>query len=493
MKALQRAVAFLRAKTQGAGEGTRLAPVKALAQEAGVSHYALCRAAGLLKCEGALDVRPRSGIVVRRPAPEGERAMPGPASGLMAKWEQTALVLGRRVSGSAEWSEGGLILPKALCAEFHLSYPTARKALDHLVAGGMLQPRGRGFVAAGSAGYAGLSVLYLTRHSLDTSTTAQWMSPREFARQLEQTCSAASVPLEYAFLEWTRRGVTGGEEAGVRLAQMAKRCPKAMAVVNGAAMQPEAVVGLCELLQRARTPVAVVLFNPLLDPGRLPRYRLGVVDMGAGPQAGPVMADFVIGKGYRTIAVAVFDEGVGAGWQAARLAAFQARLAQRSAEAQCRVHVIPAAAESDYGGPDLSAITDAWRSSRAPYSRALRQLSVDARRARHMYLLRRAIDRSLKGLIAQGLPDVFVGINDDMAVGLLDVLRARGIEVPRQCAVAGFDDSLDAFTAHLTSYSPNWPGIVRQILRFGMICRENTRGPVALDAGGSVVERLSTR
>jgi DNA-binding LacI/PurR family transcriptional regulator len=57
---------------------------------------------------------------------------------------------------------------------------------------------------------------------------------------------------------------------------------------------------------------------------------------------------------------------------------------------------------------------------------------------------------SLVGMFDQmpQLPDALVGVNDELALMILQILRSRGIQVPQQVAVVGIDDIQ---AAHLTS------------------------------------------
>jgi LacI family transcriptional regulator len=56
-------------------------------------------------------------------------------------------------------------------------------------------------------------------------------------------------------------------------------------------------------------------------------------------------------------------------------------------------------------------------------------------------------------LIAGALPDAVLGANDEVAIGLLTVLRRNGIDVPGQVSVAGIDGTRPARLVDLTSVS----------------------------------------
>jgi LacI family transcriptional regulator len=56
-------------------------------------------------------------------------------------------------------------------------------------------------------------------------------------------------------------------------------------------------------------------------------------------------------------------------------------------------------------------------------------------------------------LLAGSLPDAVLGVNDEVAIGLLTGLRRGGVDVPGQVSVAGIDDTRPARLVDLTSVS----------------------------------------
>ena len=58
-----------------------------------------------------------------------------------------------------------------------------------------------------------------------------------------------------------------------------------------------------------------------------------------------------------------------------------------------------------------------------------------------------------ESLLASGLPDAVLGVNDEVAIGLLTGLRRGGVDVPGRVSVAGIDDTRPARLVDLTSVS----------------------------------------
>ncbi|WNB87517.1 substrate-binding domain-containing protein [Cellulomonas sp. ATA003] len=125
-----------------------------------------------------------------------------------------------------------------------------------------------------------------------------------------------------------------------------------------------------------------------------------------------------------------------------------------------------------------------------------------------------------EALLDSGVPfDAVFGLNDAMALGALRVLSARGVRVPEDVAVIGFDDVDDArySTPSLSSIAPGRRDIARtavdllveriaapnatrpfveHVAAFHVVERESTLGPGAAeverpDAGGVEVIQSS--
>ncbi len=484
------AIGFLRQRAEAAGVGARLRPVRELAVEAGVSHYTLSKALRELCREGVLGAKPRAGIVVKRSGvgPGTVSVRDEDSLRTRARWEQIALVLSRRIRSLGSNPPVGQVLPKEVCVEFGVSYQTARKAIDSLVEQDILVPYSRGYVAVGSQSYGNMGVLCTTRTAREYSTVDEGRVTRVFANQFERVCALERVPLEYAFLGYDEHGVTGAQQAVARLRELARHRPRVMALVQAPGLSPADVAQVCAMSQSVKVPVVVVDFGNQTSPADLPRYRLGFMGIDRTHHAGRVMGDFLVGKRYRRVGVIGWGEG--GGWQRARHEAIVSRVHQRTSEVQFFSYQVPEPAAEGVG---VEAFTPALlkRESRR-YQRLVGQMRTDAELALAHYRLRSAVHPLLSTALHRDSPDVLVGLNDSVAVAVLDVLYSMGIDVPEECAVAGFDDTSLAFAAHLSSYNYNWHAVAREILRFGYTCPASLRRPSLLEVDGFVVERMTT-
>lgn len=491
MNKARHAYEFLRRRAAGAGPGGRLPSVRDLASEAGVSPYTLSKALRALCDEGLLKARPRTGIVV--PSQGASAVSGGIGAGderFRGRWEQVALALSRRVRNLGPNPATGLILPKQVCLEFGVSYQTARRALDSLVRQSILMPHGRGFAAVGTRGYGGMGVLCTTRSAREYGTVDENRITRVFSNELERVCAQEGMPLEYSFLGYDARGPTGFERTVDRVREVAHSWPRALAIVQTPGLNEESVSRLCSMLQPLKVPIAVVDFGSIANSTVLPRYRLGVAEMSASVRPGTIMGDFLVDKGYRRIGVVGTD--LSSDWQRQRLSGISSRVTQRIADAVLLTYET-GWVDPDSPRPDPGPFTPPILARRGMrYRRLLGQIGSNADVARHNYEMRTRLHPIVRRAMQEDHPDVFVGLNDTIAVAVLDILYVLGVDVPGECAVVGFDDTSLAFAAHVSSFNFNWHAFAREILRFGYTCPEHLSKPVPLMVDGYVVDRMTT-
>lgn len=489
MKALNAALEFLRAQARKAGVDGRLPTVRQLAAAAGVSRATLNRALRILCDEGLLTARPRAGITVRA-APESPQSMPDPQRerGLMPRWQQVAFVLGQRTRMSGLAVDGGPLLPKQVCLEFGINYQTARKALDYLVRRGQLVPRARGFVPVGTDGYAGMAVLCVSRSPRHYGTVSNTNLGHYLESSLERACGPARVPLTFAHLRWRHRRLEGFDDFEADLRSHVRRTAQTLAVVPTIGLEPDAVLRLCDMAQAYRVPTVVVDLTSGVAPSRLPRHRLACIPVGTSARWGELMGEFLANAGYRRIGIV--GTAPGSDWQRTRTHGLVVRMRELAPDVTCITYTVQESTALPLPDGSDAGVVSADLARR--YTRVADQVSLDSILTRQRVALRERIRDVLRTRLAQDAPDVLVGLNDEIAVGVIDALYSLRVLVPQDCAVAGFDDTPLAFAAHLTSCNPNWHGIAREILRFGFTCPENRDHQTRLAVDGYVVERTST-
>jgi DNA-binding LacI/PurR family transcriptional regulator len=86
----------------------------------------------------------------------------------------------------------------------------------------------------------------------------------------------------------------------------------------------------------------------------------------------------------------------------------------------------------------------------------------------------------------------WVGANDSIALGALRFLAGRGVRVPGDLTVVGFDDTEEAFLQQLTSYNFNAPAVMQSmldhVLGYGRQRRSRTM-PESVEIEGYIAQR----
>lgn len=87
----------------------------------------------------------------------------------------------------------------------------------------------------------------------------------------------------------------------------------------------------------------------------------------------------------------------------------------------------------------------------------------------------------------------WVAANDGVALECMDLLRKRGVRVPRELSLAGFDNTLEAFFQKVTSLDYNAPALMRSMVEHLLAPRRAAaRPPLPTEVPGVIVERGTT-
>jgi DNA-binding LacI/PurR family transcriptional regulator len=96
---------------------------------------------------------------------------------------------------------------------------------------------------------------------------------------------------------------------------------------------------------------------------------------------------------------------------------------------------------------------------------------------------------ALESALASGAT-LWVAASDPVALGCLGWLAARNLRVPRDLALAGFDDSREALRHGLTSVRFDAPAMARAMVR--QVLSPEVGGRRTISYQGAVVVRAST-
>ncbi len=469
------------------GQGLeRLPTVPQLARAASVSQVTMLRAVRLLRDEGVLTVSHGKGIrlaagpMVPVPVPPRERR---------PYWEETLARIEQDIVAGGYGGDGTLPTPKEMRHRYGVSHRTLRRALDRLVADGVVFPYRRTYRVAAAARQTAerKRVLFVTRTG-DTGDLALAGSRAQgLFLALESACA--------------RRGLRlGRSAAGTRVSRASAPQSVLGSVVWAGGHGPSE---LAQLLPRLPDgPVAVVFqvapeaYRSALRPSR----RVQVFSVANSSLPGERMGSYVRGLGHRR--VAYISPIFRTPWARNRLAGLKATFEGdgRRVAAVTRDHLPEDDERGGVAGAFEIALDTFREVSRAtksrrhlvPFCSAVERSSV----AVHTAFGREFLYRSLLPMFEEALmlDDVtaWVAHNDVVGLRALEFLKRRGVRSPAQLSLVGFDNTADASEAGLTSYDFNLDALARVLADYmvgGTIWRRAHVRSDEIEVEGVVVER----
>jgi len=472
---------------------TCLPAIRTMAAGAGVSALTMWRAVQALKAQGVVEVKHGSGIY---------RAGQGPRPAVLPRrkplpWEQACEKLAADVAAGACRCPPALPTLKEMAGRYGVVPRTMRRAVEALVADGLVAAAGRRYRLSASARRSVDTVVLVGRGAPDGSLVLPTPRMEQQLRVLEEECARAGVRLK----------AIGAERGARRLAFT----PEASAYLGGK-VRAESVLGYLIWTTSLLVPAVVSLVRSLVPGGRpvslldeggefstgsgeLARPGLAVFSVSNSPGSGLEVSRYLRSLGHRHIAYVTLWPGVR--WSENRLDGLRRGLGPGS---EVCVYA-PAEERRDYV-PGLAAV-----------EQALARVSARAGQGRRESQVQRALAASgdyAQGLIARqerqahaaelfgqalagGGASAWVAANDELAVAALDFLRSGKRRVPEDLSVAGFDDTPEAFSRELTSYNFNVSAVAHAMIYHILEPRApSRRTPRVVELKGFVSERRTT-
>ncbi len=501
--ALERARAHLRkvvSEHRRRGEA-RLPTVTVLAAQAMVSRNVLLRALDDVSSTEGLTRRPGSGI----------RIGPSCVSAVSARepskprWQLIAEAVDRDVELGLYPPGSPVPTAKELRIRYGGCYRTLRRALLELQQRRVVVRRGANCVFPSPAPeHSSGSVLLVAAGQSDGSITFAGQRSTELYRSLCSIVSRHRVGfVPYSYFSWDDELFDTVDKRVTTWKQIAARRTVLGAIFWNAGMpRPENYVRMIRRLLRLGRPVAVIDEVGEADYGRefAGTMRPLVISLATGPLCGQVMGRYLVARGHRRVAYISHHHALR--WSEHRLTGLQQSVGSTATPLQ----VVPAVStELDYFVPHMQAHTERYTSSLSrPVEHLVRQVRKTFTDAAHAEdELRRALAGMVNAdvtwnmlwpLFERAMGDhgvtAWVCANDKTAVAALSFLRKHN----KRIAVAGFDDSIDAFLANVTSYNFDLQGVAHAAVRHVLFPAARERGGEALrtvEAEGFVVQRES--
>jgi DNA-binding LacI/PurR family transcriptional regulator len=467
----------------------RLPTVHTLAAAAHVGPVAMLKAVQALVAGGVLIARPRLGIIIadsRAAATIALHNAAGPGDQVLA-WErvhrrfQTDLLTGAYPAGERCPSM------KELAERYGTSYQSLRRAIARLIAEKALLPHRKGYRPVSQiATRPGSSIVLIARADPGGSLNVAFPRTAESLRLLESECYRRNLGLQVSALP--------GENDRTRFPPSLPRGRDVLGyVLFSEDISPPSVESLSLRLAARGTPVAVFDDSSglRLTPAAVSPIR--VFRATDTQTASRRIGRYLLQLGHRR--VAYVSPTHGALWSQERLAGLRAAFS----EAGVADGVVPithdliertaqALGEGHTTRDVVEQACATLRRSGSPYCRMVR--SMLERVEHQLFVLMEPelfadIEHTLfeKALTATQAT-AWVTSSDYVASRALAFLGARGVDVPGQVSVVGFDDSTEAFVHGITSYNFDMQSLVRAMIGHTL----NPAAAPATGMRGTVVE-----
>lgn len=460
--AQEKAVAQLRDMVRAAVRSgrRRLPPIGELSRLAGVAPGTMWRAVRRLSDEGVLAARPRSGIHVLHDggADSGRTATLRAPPGL--RWQRLRLSLERDIAAGVYLPNETLPTVKQLCLRYAVCFGTMKKALGALVDDRVLCAEKKGYrVPALTAARNRATILF-----------AAWVVGDEIAGTLDSECSKAGIRLRTVplfphdtFLNELRRARAG--------AGMDALLGHLVSITGGTAEQYREIL---HILTPSNLPIAILDQTGGATGARLPGGRsLRVFSIACGRLPGRRMARYLLQQGHRR--VAYLSPSHEAEWSIRRLQGMQEVFGPLGPDAvvlpftSCHE---PLGRKGSDSGTDheIDRLSTSVLDESVPHQRYLARALRRLRSEINHQTERAAVEDEFRSVMERALVHrditAWVAGNDSSALMCLEFLANRGVRVPGDISVAGFDDSTAGFTAGLTSYNHNRPAAIHAVLSY---------------------------
>lgn len=351
---------------------------------------------------------------------------------------------------------------------------TAAKALDLTLAKGMLERKGRSFFPARPRNkrlHRNPSILCLGMAGADGRFRMDTDREADFWRSLGSQAAQSGLSL-------VRRHWNGGrilidrENVGVVAATWHQSDREAF----------------YQALDPLKIPVCVWMEDPTFHEriGRYPSLRFH--DQGYWSRIGAVVARHLLDRGHKRIAY--LSPWHASLWSKNRLKGVSGEIEQ--ARAKLDTYCLDRISEWDWIAPAAMESKARLSFPERAMDRFVEGRSIGLRELAVREIGWNRIKADFHPLLDQALggsATAWICANDASALMALDWLTERGIEVPGKVALAGFDDSVGALRADLTSYRFDSDAMSRAMIHQIL---SKTGGPAFMHHEGFVVPRGST-
>lgn len=516
--AVQKSLAHVREEIQGGTwtSGDRMPPIRVLARQAQVSAAAMCSALGLLRGEGLITVvKNRGAYFGTPPADDRNGRHPASAPGESQRWQRLKIQIEKDIFNGIFAAGEAMPSLRDLQKTYDVSYKTLRKAMEAISGEGVVAPHKKTYMVPHLKRAHG-TLVFIGAPEAASKISFGGYPVTEFLSALRREGGKSMINVTVLPFDPDRRKAVFGNQLGSLHEKQS-----VVGYILWSSMLPERK--LDQALQTLREmrrpdakagsldkPVAVIdttwdmaVTNSLHHQADLAGWAFRIFTV-AGQLAGRRVGQYLLKHGHRKVAFLSYCHKEL--WSQHRyrglLQAFQGAGFGEGVrkfvieEVDDRFHALP-------GPPDLEeyrkrseafleASGEAGQTYYADY--ALEQMMGSVGNYIHQLKMAARVEPILTAVVQEAGLTACVGANDRMALLVRDHFIKRGVRIPREMSVIGFDDSKAATDNDISSYSFTFSEIARKILSYVLSPRQRMlvqdHNPVECE--GLLVERGSS-
>lgn len=473
----------------------RLPGVRALAGLSGFSHFTLWKALRLAAEAGLLIVEPG-----RRPRlPGANRNESAPQETALGKWERLRILIERDLLQGIYLHGEPLPSLKEMQGKYQVSYATLRKALRELERAGYWPPAAHRGRARGS----GPCVVYLAWGDENGNQYFDEPFDHEYLKALRSACERLNLETAVAVYGYHGRSLRLVMPPGASRT-FSSLCERAVGFLVRTACPRDVCADLLPLLTRHRKPVAVL---DEIDSPSLPEWtRRNRLVKSFRPTiteaSGELMAGHLMALGHRRLAViSPFGDAV---WSRNRVAGLAGSLKRADPAAVVAEYALAMPYQQRHAVRESRAFgllertllrTPGWKAPLPALKGVVKQIAGELHLAVRRERMLEALTPHLEKALKRKDLTAWVAIDDDTALLVMEFLRRRGLRVPDDISLVGFDDTAEGARRDLTSYNFDFERFNHYVLRYllepARVDRAEAQG--ARGPAGRVIARGSVR
>jgi DNA-binding LacI/PurR family transcriptional regulator len=485
MRSQQKAEAFIRRllETPSVSSGDRLPTVAKIAAMGGFSTATVCAALRELRKQRLVTAIPGKGILAGSPS-----AVLPPDHTL--KWQKTRILCEKDIIENA-FSADELPAVGDLMRRYGVSFVLMKKVLAALERDGVIYQHKRGFR---------IRRLYTRSYSalLFISCGSPAMGDMHiFNRRFTDVYNAVEDECARRNIKFCHTEVKPSESFA---AAMLRKHQYMGYIVWSNGLLPGYFTPLAEELARIKKPSAIIddlgvcrISTEAQNSGRIKIFTIGAVS------AGRDVSRYLLGQGHRRIVFLSIHHGQL--WSQWRLQGLKEHCRQTGYGTVAAVTLDdPPVSDAEPGklyrplADFINTVEPINRAGNYRYDPYLGLMYQTARtildRERFHTLLAQLLDRVLRA----PRPTAAVAANDYLAIIAVQYFRARGVRVPRDLALASFDNTQESHQYDISSYDFSFANLVRNALAWVISPSSAIFAgtPARIERPGIMIERKST-